>query len=403
MIGVGAGAKAEINLRALMGKRGADPRLDAARAPARGEGGRRAAGGARGAAGLRLRRPQRAGRRDVPARRGRRGLRALPGRRQARQDRARDERRTSSSGPDRRPTRLTRTGDAPPAPARAVAPARPADGRAGRRPAAPAEGRPLRARERAALERADDHALGARDLRDGIAREAVVDRARRSARCAGTGGRLPEVYLALASRARRAGGRSGCKIRSPAAARTGARAGCRERRSAPRRRRRRSSRSTAAAARHAAQARHARSGARRSASARRARRRRRAASGSASGCRNLGGSPIYGPWAFGTAAYSTAVATGPAAASSGIHGTNQPELIPGRPSPVLGVRVPNGGSRRSARRDRPVRASPDADHVQVARLSTAGSPRTSRRARGTRVQNARLAASSSSASSMFGT
>ena len=37
-IGVGAGAKAELNLLALMGKRGAHPRLDAARPPAGGEG-----------------------------------------------------------------------------------------------------------------------------------------------------------------------------------------------------------------------------------------------------------------------------------------------------------------------------------------------------------------------------
>src|SRR4029079_17869446 len=39
-------------------------------------------------------------------------------------------------------------------------PAPPHSGRAGRGPPAPAEGRPLGARERAALERADDHALG---------------------------------------------------------------------------------------------------------------------------------------------------------------------------------------------------------------------------------------------------
>ena len=43
MIGVGAGAKAELNLRALMGKRGAHHGLDAARPPAGGEGAARAA------------------------------------------------------------------------------------------------------------------------------------------------------------------------------------------------------------------------------------------------------------------------------------------------------------------------------------------------------------------------
>ena len=38
VIGVGAGFKAEVNLLAMMGKRAADRRLDAARPPARGEG-----------------------------------------------------------------------------------------------------------------------------------------------------------------------------------------------------------------------------------------------------------------------------------------------------------------------------------------------------------------------------
>ena len=46
---------------------------------------------------------------------------------------------------------------------------------------------------------------------------------------------------------------------------------------------------------------------------------------------NLGGSPIYGPWAFGTAAYSK-LSDWPGGGVVGIHGTNQPELIPGRPS-----------------------------------------------------------------------
>ena len=61
VIGIGAGAKAELNLGALMGKRGAHPRLDAARAPARGQGRDRAPRRALRAARLRLRRPQRAG------------------------------------------------------------------------------------------------------------------------------------------------------------------------------------------------------------------------------------------------------------------------------------------------------------------------------------------------------
>ena len=50
VIGIGAGAKAEINLGLLMGKRGTDPRFDAAPAPARGEGACRPRGGALGAA-----------------------------------------------------------------------------------------------------------------------------------------------------------------------------------------------------------------------------------------------------------------------------------------------------------------------------------------------------------------
>jgi len=62
---------------------------------------------------------------------------------------------------------------------------------------------------------------------------------------------------------------------------------------------------------------------------------------------NLGGSPIYGPWAFGTSAYSD-LTDWPGGGVVGIHGTNQPELIPGRPSHGC-VRVPNGKIRRLAR------------------------------------------------------
>jgi hypothetical protein len=55
---------------------------------------------------------------------------------------------------------------------------------------------------------------------------------------------------------------------------------------------------------------------------------------------NLGGSPIYGPWAFGTSAYSDQLTDWPGGGVVGIHGTNQPELIPGRPSHGC-IRVPN--------------------------------------------------------------
>jgi hypothetical protein len=47
--------------------------------------------------------------------------------------------------------------------------------------------------------------------------------------------------------------------------------------------------------------------------------------------RNLAGSPIYGPWAIGTSAYS-GLSDWPGGGVVGIHGTNQPRLIPGRPS-----------------------------------------------------------------------
>jgi len=54
---------------------------------------------------------------------------------------------------------------------------------------------------------------------------------------------------------------------------------------------------------------------------------------------NLGGSPVYGPWAFGTAAYST-LSEWPGGGVVGIHGTNQPGLLPGRVSHGC-IRVPN--------------------------------------------------------------
>jgi hypothetical protein len=63
--------------------------------------------------------------------------------------------------------------------------------------------------------------------------------------------------------------------------------------------------------------------------------------------RNLGGSPVYGPWAFGTAAYSK-LSDWPGGGVVGIHGTNEPGLIPGRPSHGC-VRVPNARISRIAR------------------------------------------------------
>jgi hypothetical protein len=54
----------------------------------------------------------------------------------------------------------------------------------------------------------------------------------------------------------------------------------------------------------------------------------------------LGGSdPIYGPYALGTSAYSV-LTDWPGGGVVGIHGTNQPQLIPGRPSHGC-VRIPN--------------------------------------------------------------
>ena len=64
--------------------------------------------------------------------------------------------------------------------------------------------------------------------------------------------------------------------------------------------------------------------------------------------KNLGGSPIYGPWAFGTSAYSATLTDWPGGGVVGIHGTNQPGLIPGRPSHGC-VRVPNAKISRLAK------------------------------------------------------
>ena len=64
--------------------------------------------------------------------------------------------------------------------------------------------------------------------------------------------------------------------------------------------------------------------------------------------RNLAGNPLYGPWAFGTAAYSR-LSDWPGGGVIGVHGTNQPWLIPGRPSHGC-IRVPNRRIRVLARR-----------------------------------------------------
>jgi lipoprotein-anchoring transpeptidase ErfK/SrfK len=41
---------------------------------------------------------------------------------------------------------------------------------------------------------------------------------------------------------------------------------------------------------------------------------------------------VYGPLAFGTAAYSTKLTDWPGGGVVGVHGTNEPQLVPGRPS-----------------------------------------------------------------------
>jgi len=63
--------------------------------------------------------------------------------------------------------------------------------------------------------------------------------------------------------------------------------------------------------------------------------------------KGLGDGTTYGPWAFGTSAYSN-ISDWPGIPVVGIHGTNQPSLIPGRAS--LGcVRVRNDKIRTLAR------------------------------------------------------
>jgi lipoprotein-anchoring transpeptidase ErfK/SrfK len=44
------------------------------------------------------------------------------------------------------------------------------------------------------------------------------------------------------------------------------------------------------------------------------------------------GAPVYGPYAIGTSAYAPSLSEWPGGGVVGIHGTNEPQLIPGRPS-----------------------------------------------------------------------
>ena len=60
-----------------------------------------------------------------------------------------------------------------------------------------------------------------------------------------------------------------------------------------------------------------------------------------------GNGGAYGPWAFGTSAYSS-ISDWPKGGVVGIHGTNQPQLIPGTPSHGC-VRVRNDKIRQLAR------------------------------------------------------
>ncbi len=63
--------------------------------------------------------------------------------------------------------------------------------------------------------------------------------------------------------------------------------------------------------------------------------------------RVAGSTGLYGPWAFGTSGYSV-LSDWPGGGVVGIHGTNEPGLIPGRPSHGC-VRVPNPAITRLAK------------------------------------------------------
>jgi hypothetical protein len=53
------------------------------------------------------------------------------------------------------------------------------------------------------------------------------------------------------------------------------------------------------------------------------------------------GQPVYGPYAIGTSAYAPGLTDWPGGGVIGIHGTNQPGLVPGRPSHGC-IRMRNG-------------------------------------------------------------
>ena len=61
-----------------------------------------------------------------------------------------------------------------------------------------------------------------------------------------------------------------------------------------------------------------------------------------------GGTGVYGPLAFGTSAYSDKLTDWPKGGVVGIHGTNQPSLVPGRPSHGC-IRMHNGDILRLGR------------------------------------------------------
>lgn len=61
-----------------------------------------------------------------------------------------------------------------------------------------------------------------------------------------------------------------------------------------------------------------------------------------------GGHGAYGPLAFGTAAYSAKLSDWPRGGVIGIHGTNEPRLVPGRPSHGC-IRMHNGDIKRLGR------------------------------------------------------
>src|SRR3954469_1202328 len=64
------------------------------------------------------------------------------------------------------------------------------------------------------------------------------------------------------------------------------------------------------------------------------------------------GNAVYGPIAFGTATYSTTLTDWPGGGVVGIHGTNEPNLIPGRPSHGC-VRMKNANILKLARLMKP--------------------------------------------------